>query len=180
MMNNDKKPNPEETAKRLQSMVSLGIPESNFTGRNNSTQPPPTNPVPETEHTTGKEETQPQQDAETLPAVVSARTGETVTHRRNVTQTQPVRRGRREQPENYGETYFRRVDFTDRQPLYITRSTHEKLMMIVNIIGGRKATISSYVENILLQHLDSHREEINRLFDEYYISPVQDKETNSR
>jgi hypothetical protein len=48
-------------------------------------------------------------------------------------------------------------------------------MLIVHIIGGRKATISSYVENILLQHLDSHREEIGRLFDEHYISPVTDR-----
>jgi hypothetical protein len=42
-------------------------------------------------------------------------------------------------------------------------------MMIVNLIGGRKATIGSYVENVLLQHLESHREEINRLFDEHYL-----------
>jgi mitochondrial fission protein ELM1 len=41
-----------------------------------------------------------------------------------------------------------------RQPLYITRKAHD------------------YVENILLQHLDSHREETGRLFDEHYISPV--------
>jgi hypothetical protein len=58
--------------------------------------------------------------------------------------------------------------------LYITRATHEKLMLIVNVIGGRKATISSYVENILLHHLEHFKEEINRLFVEQYASPLSD------
>lgn len=47
---------------------------------------------------------------------------------------------------DYWETYFMRVDLTDRQPLYVSRATHEKLMKIVTVIGGRKATVSSYVE----------------------------------
>jgi hypothetical protein len=143
-MNNDRKqPNPDETAKKLQSMVSLGIPDTRFSGQGNQ-QPSPAEPPP------SREEKRPEQEAQTLSAPA------------------PTRKKRREQAESYTETYFRRVDFADRQPLYITRTTHEKLMMIVNIIGGRKATISSYVENILLQHLDGYRDELNRLFDENY------------
>jgi hypothetical protein len=150
-MSNDRKLNPDEAAKKLQSMVSLGIPDTKYSGKD-SLQSPPVEPPQ-----TSIEEKQPEQEIQPLPAPA------------------PVRRKRREQPESYTGTYFRRIDFTDRQPLYITRATHEKLMLIVNIIGGRKATISSYVENILLQHLDSHREEIGRLFDEHYISPVTDR-----
>jgi len=139
-MNNDKRLNPEDAAKKLQGMVSLGIPDTKF-----SVQPASTAQLPESIKEVEKEPDQPEQ----VPA--------------------PVRRKRKEQPESFKEIYFRRVDFSDRQPLYITRSTHEKLMMIVNLIGGRKATIGSYVENILLQHLESYREEINRLFDEHYL-----------
>lgn len=62
---------------------------------------------------------------------------------------------------DYRETYFGRVDLTDRQPLYVSRTTHEKLMKIVTVIGGRKATVSSYVENILLRHFDQYQDEIN-------------------
>lgn len=142
-MNNDKKLNPDEAAKKLQSMVTLGIPDTGLAEQVNR------QPL--------LAEEQPEEVKESPPPAV-VRT-----------------RRRKEQPEGYREAYFRRVDFADRQPLYITRSTHEKLMLIVNIIGGRKATISSYVENILLQHLEIHREEINRLFDELYISPVTDK-----
>src|SRR5665647_2278200 len=44
---------------------------------------------------------------------------------------------------NYREIYFERVDFTDRQPLWLTRETHLTLLKIVNVIGGHKATLSS-------------------------------------
>jgi hypothetical protein len=151
-MSNDRKLNPDEAAKRLQSMVSLGIPDTKYSGQDNRQLSPAEPPQ------ISSEEKLPGQEAQPLPAPT------------------PTRRKRREQPESYTETYFRRIDFTDRQPLYITRATHEKLMLIVNIIGGRKATISSYVENILLQHLDSHREEIGRLFDEHYVNPATDRQ----
>jgi hypothetical protein len=150
-MNNDRKLNPDEAAKKLQDMVSFGIPDTKYSGKDNLPDSP-TEPL-----RTSAEEKQPEQETPALPAPA------------------PTRRKRREQVGDYTETYFRRIDFADRQPLYITRATHERLMLIVNIIGGRKATISSYVENILLQHLDSHREELGRLFDEHYINPVTDR-----
>ena len=142
-MSKDKKLTPEDAAKKLQDMVSLGIPDTKFSAQ-------PVFAEPLTELTEKVELTEKAEKEE------------------NVSFPSLARRKRREQPENYRDTYFRRVDFSDRQPLYITRSTHEKLMMMVNLIGGRKATISSFVENVVLQHLESHREEINRLFDEHY------------
>ncbi|KAA6324588.1 hypothetical protein EZS27_026095 [termite gut metagenome] len=107
--------NKDDTAKKLQSMVTLGIPDTRLSGQGNMHQPVQDVP-PEDE--SKKEE----------PAF-------TVRPRK-----------RKDQPEDYRETYFKRIDFSDRQPLYITRATHEKLMLIVSVVGGRKATISSYVE----------------------------------
>ena len=49
----------------------------------------------------------------------------------------PTPRKRRNNPGDYRETYFRKVELTDRQPLYVSRTTHEKLMRIVTVIGGR-------------------------------------------
>jgi hypothetical protein len=141
-------------------MVSLGIPDTEFTARAGLPS------APQTEF---------QETGENVEITENQETAETGEKQQVKEQEQaasvpvPARRKRKEQPENYRDTYFRRIDFSDRQPLYITRPTHEKMMMIVNIIGGRKATISSYVENILLHHLDFHREEINRLFDEHYL-----------
>ena len=52
---------------------------------------------------------------------------------------EPARR-KNNTPGDYRETHYMRVDLTDRQPLYVSRATHEKLMKIVTVIGGRKAT----------------------------------------
>ena len=83
---------------------------------------------------------------------------------------EPARR-KKNTPGDYRETYFMRVDLTDRQPLYVSRTTHEKLMKIVTIIGGRKATVSSYVENILLRHFDQFQDEINELYESKFEKP---------
>ena len=81
---------------------------------------------------------------------------------------EPARR-KKNAPGDYRETYFMRVDLTDRQPLYVSRTTHEKLMKIVT--GGRKATVSSYVENILLRHFDQYQDEINELYESKFEKP---------
>jgi hypothetical protein len=137
--------NPDDAAKKLQGMVTLGIPDTRLSGQISVQQP--------LQDTLSEEETKREE-----PSVPSVRT-----------------RKRKDQVGDYKETYFKRIDFSDRQPLYITRITHEKLMLIVNIVGGRKAAISSYVENILLQHLESNKEEINRLYDDNYTRPLTDK-----
>ena len=83
---------------------------------------------------------------------------------------EPARR-KKNTPGDYRETYFMRVDLTDRQPLYVSRTTHEKLMKIVIVIGGRKATVSSYVENILLRHFEQFQDEINELYESKFEKP---------
>ena len=83
----------------------------------------------------------------------------------------PTPRKRRNSPGDYRETYFRKVELTDRQPLYVSRTTHEKLMRIVTVIGGRKVTVSSYVENILTRHFEQYQDEINALYESNYQKP---------
>ena len=53
----------------------------------------------------------------------------------------------------------------------MSRTTHEKLMRIVTVIGGRKVTVSSYVENILTRHFEQHQDEINALYESNYQKP---------
>ena len=83
----------------------------------------------------------------------------------------PTPRKRRNSPGDYRETYFRKVELTDRQPLYVSRTTHGKLMRIVTVIGGRKVTVSSYVENILLRHFEQYQVEINTLYENNFQKP---------
>lgn len=84
-----------------------------------------------------------------------------------------VSKRKRTEQNNYKETFFEKVDFSDRQQISISRETHLTLFSVVNMIGGHKATISSYVENIILQHLESHKEEINHLYENQYKEPIQ-------
>ena len=84
----------------------------------------------------------------------------------------PTPRRRKGGTGDYRETYFQKVELADRQPLYVSRTTHEKLMRIVTVIGGRKVTVSSYVENILLRHFEQYQEEINTLYESHFQKPV--------
>ena len=49
---------------------------------------------------------------------------------------------------------------------------YEKLMKIVMVIGERKATVSSYVETIILNHFDQYQDEINELYKKTFESPI--------
>lgn len=105
----------------------------------------------------------PLEEVEALPEPPKAET---------VQAEKPTPRKRKNQSGDYRETYFQKVELIDRQPLYVSRNTHEKLMRIVTVIGGRKATASSYVENILLQHFEQHQEEINTLYESQFQKPI--------
>ena len=83
----------------------------------------------------------------------------------------PTPRRRKGGTGDYRETYFQKVELADRQPLYVSRTTHEKLMRIVTVIGGRKVTVSSYVENILLRHFEQYQDEINTLYESHFQKP---------
>ena len=103
---------------------------------------------------------------ESQPDDVPQLGGETETaHEGRQTETvrveKPTPRKRKGGTGDYRETYFQKVELADRQPLYVSRTTHEKLMRIVTVIGGRKVTVSSYVENILLRHFEQYQDEIN-------------------
>ena len=84
----------------------------------------------------------------------------------------PTPRRRKVGSGDYRETYFQKVELADRQPLYVSRTTHEKLMRIVTVICGRKVTVSSYVENILLRHFEQYQDEINTLYERNFQKPV--------
>ena len=110
----------------------------------------------------GKQDDVPQETLAEVPQETLAETAQA---------EKPTPRKRRNSPGDYRETYFRKVELTDRQPLYVSRTTHEKLMRIVTVIGGRKVTVSSYVENILLRHFEQYQDEINTLYENNFQKP---------
>lgn len=83
------------------------------------------------------------------------------------TQTAPIRKKRNNQGD-FKAIFFSRMELEDRQPLYVSRKVHERITAIVNEVGGRKSTVSSYVENIMLHHLETFKAEIDKLYEEKF------------
>ena len=76
------------------------------------------------------------------------------------------------QQTDYMETYFEKINLSDRQQVSISRQTHLTLFSIVSMIGGHGTTISSYIENIILQHLESYKEEIKDMYETQCRKPI--------
>lgn len=74
---------------------------------------------------------------------------------------------------DYQDVFFTRIDFTHRKPLYITANTHRRLMRIVHLMDESKATISSYVENIILNHLETFKEDIDTIYQTNNLNPTE-------
>lgn len=51
-----------------------------------------------------------------------------------------------------------------RKCVYISRGIQEKIAKIVNILSNGESTIGSYIDNVLLEHLNEHKDEINALY----------------
>ncbi len=105
------------------------------------------------------------------PEVIQETSEETIRQPESKPVKETVRR-KKTTPADYRETYFQKMELPDRQPIYVSRSTHEKLMKIVTVIGERKATVSSYVETIILRHFDQYQDEINELYKKTFESPI--------
>ncbi len=74
---------------------------------------------------------------------------------------------------DFKEIFMQRVELTDRQPIYIDCETYEQLRLIVNSIGGKKASMSGYAERIIQVHFEQYKDEIIRLYNENLKQPFQ-------
>ena len=73
---------------------------------------------------------------------------------------------------DYMEIYFEKINLTNRQQISISKETHLILFSLVSMIGGHGATISSYIENIILQHLESYKEELKDMYETQCKKPI--------
>lgn len=51
-----------------------------------------------------------------------------------------------------------------RKCVYISREVQEKIARVVNTLSNGESSIGSYVDNVLLDHLNEHKDEINELY----------------
>ena len=83
-----------------------------------------------------------------------------------VTRERAQREGgrRKRQDEDYNELFLRRNEIKTRQCVYISRDVHGKILNLVNDIAGGEISVGGYVDTVLRQHLEQHKERINELY----------------
>ena len=45
----------------------------------------------------------------------------------------------------------------------ISKETHDKVAMIVRLLGNGEVTIADFTENVVREYLRTHRDELNRM-----------------
>jgi hypothetical protein len=66
--------------------------------------------------------------------------------------------------ENYTDIFLKRNELKTRSCVYISQRIHTTISEIVRVIADRDVTVGGYIDNVLLQHLEAHRDEINDLY----------------
>ena len=72
-----------------------------------------------------------------------------------------------EKVKNYIFTYLKSANFSARtcKSAYIRDEHHERIQRIVHVIGRNKITLSGYIDNVLTEHFENHRDEITKLYE---------------
>ena len=64
--------------------------------------------------------------------------------------------------EAYKQAYLVPTKLNDRKAVYLSRETQERADFIVRRLGDRGSNLSSFVENIVRQHLEDYGEDIEK------------------
>lgn len=65
---------------------------------------------------------------------------------------------------DFEQAYMIRHDIHVRSALYVSIDTKRKVLEVVKKIGSEYMTATSYVENIVRQHLELYKDDINRIY----------------
>lgn len=79
--------------------------------------------------------------------------------------------------EQYRLTFCKRVNITGRYPVYISERTHYILKKAVANMGVFKLSMSTFVENIITEHLEAHEPQIRdiQLEEQERLYPNEDE-----
>ena len=107
--------------------------------------------IPERERRTNK------QDTENTAHSESARNAENVTIQKRISAKM-----RKKTLEAYKQAYLVPTKLNNRKAVYLSRETQERADFIVRRLGDRGSNLSSFVENIVRQHLEEYGEDIEK------------------
>lgn len=64
--------------------------------------------------------------------------------------------------DEYREQFLHAPKITDRQPVFISRTTRDRIDDIVRRLGERRMSVSGFLENLANHHLETYREEVEQ------------------
>ncbi|MCF0255558.1 MAG: DUF3408 domain-containing protein [Bacteroides heparinolyticus] len=87
--------------------------------------------------------------------------------------TPPVKpRKKKDEAGNYKDKYLVNIPASNRSHVYINREVAEYIKRILPVIAPNMS-ISGYISNILVDHIQQHWEEINELYNKEYYKPLK-------
>lgn len=73
-------------------------------------------------------------------------------------------KGKRRGLSEYGEKFLKRNELKTRQCVYISGQIHAVISRLVHVIADKDITVGGYIDTVLAEHLERHKEEINELY----------------
>ena len=67
---------------------------------------------------------------------------------------------RKESLDEYRDTFLQVPKLDDRKPVFVSREVRDRLDEIVRKLGGRRLSVSGFVENLARHHLSAYHEDI--------------------
>ena len=96
--------------------------------------------------------TEPQQTGGTLQAVERAK------------ENREAGKGKKRGLSENGEKFLKRNELKTRQCVYISGQIHAVISRLVHVIADKDITVGGYIDTVLAEHLERHKEEINELY----------------
>ena len=111
----------------------------------------------------GMKTIQEQKQQETEHTIEHATPTEPVLHTEHATiQRRISAKMRKETLEAYKQAFLVPTKLSERKAVYLSRETQERADFIVRRLGDRGSNLSSFVENIIRQHLEEYDEDIEK------------------
>ena len=111
----------------------------------------------------GMKTIQEQKQQETEHAIEHATPTEPVLHTEHATiQRRISAKMRKETLEAYKQAFLVPTKLSERKAVYLSRETQERADFIVRRLGDRGSNLSSFVENIIRQHIEEYDEDIEK------------------
>jgi len=111
----------------------------------------------------GMKNIQEQKQQETGHAIEHATPSEPVLHTEHATiQRRISAKMRKETLDAYKQAFLVPTKLSERKAVYLSRETQERADFIVRRLGDRDSNLSSFVENIIRQHIEEYDEDIEK------------------